>query len=291
MRAGGTVTWMTSSNTDGFGRYVHRIDGDLSLSRALGDFRLKANPDLPPQEQKVSSLPEVFEYTARCGDTVILACDGVFDVLTSSQVCIHATAASHLREWDINLAAKAVTDLALRDGSTDNVTCIICRLDTNGGELPEPEPRASSRFSRLNPGNTTQTERRRGSSVRARSRVEKAPSDVKAADAKAADAKSAPAVARSVSGTEKRLSVSSFASEPSSSVSTSEASRSKGKALIKKDAGDATSVTREASEKEVDPLKLDVGKVWDQARVMGSREPSDSSREEIKNGSVPVFAV
>lgn len=41
--AGGFVQW-------------NRVDGDLAVSRALGDFSYKNRPDLPPKEQKVCSL-------------------------------------------------------------------------------------------------------------------------------------------------------------------------------------------------------------------------------------------
>merc|ERR1712151_827455 len=36
----------------------HRVDGNLNLSRALGDFHLKANSALPPEEQKVIAFPD-----------------------------------------------------------------------------------------------------------------------------------------------------------------------------------------------------------------------------------------
>ena len=38
--AGGSVQWK-------------RVDGDLAVSRAFGDFQYKTRPDLPPEEQKV----------------------------------------------------------------------------------------------------------------------------------------------------------------------------------------------------------------------------------------------
>lgn len=37
----------------------HRIDWGLNLSRALGDFVYKRAEELPAEEQKVSSMPDI----------------------------------------------------------------------------------------------------------------------------------------------------------------------------------------------------------------------------------------
>ena len=44
--AGGKVSWK-------------RVDGDLAVSRALGDFFYKNRDDLPPQDQKVTAFPDI----------------------------------------------------------------------------------------------------------------------------------------------------------------------------------------------------------------------------------------
>lgn len=43
------------------GGFVHhnRVDGNLNLSRALGDHELKDNPDLPLDQQKVIPVPVI----------------------------------------------------------------------------------------------------------------------------------------------------------------------------------------------------------------------------------------
>ena len=62
-----------------------RIDGALACSRALGAFKFKQGTS-GPGEQKVSSVPEVYEWKARKGDWLILACDGVWDIFSNSRV-------------------------------------------------------------------------------------------------------------------------------------------------------------------------------------------------------------
>jgi serine/threonine protein phosphatase PrpC len=36
-----------------------RIEGNLNLSRALGDHQYKANTDLPPEKQMITGFPDI----------------------------------------------------------------------------------------------------------------------------------------------------------------------------------------------------------------------------------------
>lgn len=73
------------------GGYVQmdRVNGNLALSRALGDFEYKSNEDLCPHEQIVSCVPDITEHVLdyESDEFVILACDGIWDCLTS-QECV-----------------------------------------------------------------------------------------------------------------------------------------------------------------------------------------------------------
>ncbi|KAJ3082904.1 Protein phosphatase 2C 2 [Quaeritorhiza haematococci] len=54
-----------------------RVNGNLALSRAIGDFEFKRNNELPPEEQVVTAYPDVVERQLEEGDEfVVLACDG-----------------------------------------------------------------------------------------------------------------------------------------------------------------------------------------------------------------------
>lgn len=71
------------------GGYVlgNRVNGNLALSRAFGDFHYKGNDQLPAEQQIVSPCPDV--KTIELNDDVdflLLACDGIWDVLTSEEV-------------------------------------------------------------------------------------------------------------------------------------------------------------------------------------------------------------
>lgn len=66
---------------------IGRVNGNLALSRAIGDFDFKKSTDLPPEEQIVTAFPDVIEHEITKDDEfVVLACDGIWDCLTSQQV-------------------------------------------------------------------------------------------------------------------------------------------------------------------------------------------------------------
>ncbi|KAJ1620489.1 phosphatase 2C-like domain-containing protein [Pavlovales sp. CCMP2436] len=67
----------------------NRVNGDLAVSRALGDFAYKQRDDLSAEVQAVTALPELMSETRQAEDDfVILACDGIWDVM-SSQECVN----------------------------------------------------------------------------------------------------------------------------------------------------------------------------------------------------------
>lgn len=59
----------------------YRVDGNLNLSRALGDFNLKANASLPPNKQKVTAFPDCTRTSFVGGpqELLVVACDGIFE--------------------------------------------------------------------------------------------------------------------------------------------------------------------------------------------------------------------
>ncbi|KAH8234988.1 hypothetical protein KR032_007147 [Drosophila birchii] len=65
----------------------NRVNGSLALSRALGDFMYKKNRQKQPEEQIVTADPDVeVRDITDDWEFVLLACDGIWDVMTSSEV-------------------------------------------------------------------------------------------------------------------------------------------------------------------------------------------------------------
>lgn len=54
-----------------------RVNGNLALSRAIGDFEFKKSADLPPESQVVTAFPDVNVHEISDDDEfLVLACDG-----------------------------------------------------------------------------------------------------------------------------------------------------------------------------------------------------------------------
>jgi serine/threonine protein phosphatase PrpC len=53
-----------------------RVDGDLAVSRGLGDFSFKSQEGLPPDKQKVIAEPDFMIYPRVKDEFIVLACDG-----------------------------------------------------------------------------------------------------------------------------------------------------------------------------------------------------------------------
>mmetsp|Transcript_31556 Transcript_31556/g.61814 ORF Transcript_31556/g.61814 Transcript_31556/m.61814 type:complete len:500 (-) Transcript_31556:161-1660(-) len=103
-----------------------RVNGDLAVSRAFGDSRHKGNSERELTEQVVIATPDITTCTARKGDMLLLACDGIFEQLDPSQV------ADFVREEvervgteRPDLVAARLIDWSLFRGSKDNMSVVV----------------------------------------------------------------------------------------------------------------------------------------------------------------------
>ena len=54
-----------------------RVNGNLALSRAIGDFEFKKSAELSPEQQIVTAYPDVVTHTISEDDEfLVIACDG-----------------------------------------------------------------------------------------------------------------------------------------------------------------------------------------------------------------------
>jgi protein phosphatase 2C family protein 2/3 len=55
-----------------------RVNGNLALSRAIGDFEFKKGADLAPEQQIVTAFPDVVTHDISSDDEfLVIACDGM----------------------------------------------------------------------------------------------------------------------------------------------------------------------------------------------------------------------
>lgn len=116
----------------------NRVNGQLAMSRALGDFQYKRNAKLPVEKQLVIPNPDVVTVDREQGDQfVVVACDGIFDVLSNQEVCdfVRQELQTNLPLVDICkkvcmfcLAPEDENGRPSRAAGTDNMTITIVRF-------------------------------------------------------------------------------------------------------------------------------------------------------------------
>ncbi|DBA03666.1 TPA: hypothetical protein N0F65_006845 [Lagenidium giganteum] len=107
----------------------NRVNGDLAVSRALGDFTYKQRSDLKAEEQQVSAEPDIkIEAIDGSEEFLVIACDGIWDVMTNEDVCAHVRDLMNKGERDMGLIAEDVIDVCLRLGSRDNMSMVIVKF-------------------------------------------------------------------------------------------------------------------------------------------------------------------
>ncbi len=129
-KAGGTV-----EETQGGARTHYRVNGNLNLSRAIGDLEYKKNQDLKPEEQMITSTPDVVVLDRESEDEFLaICCDGVYDVMTNEQLV------SFIKErMEANVPLKNICEeiadeclspdpKATQGLGADNITCMIVDL-------------------------------------------------------------------------------------------------------------------------------------------------------------------
>lgn len=63
-----------------------RVNGNLALSRAIGDFEFKKSPELSPEQQIVTAYPDVTVHELTNDDEfLVIACDGMLVLLFFSR--------------------------------------------------------------------------------------------------------------------------------------------------------------------------------------------------------------
>lgn len=107
-----------------------RIDGDLAVSRAFGDFLFKSDLKRAPELQKVIVTPDVVVYPRDMqGDEfVVLACDGVWDVASNEDCTQFLQTLLSEGETDLRTLCEAALDTCLERNSRDNMTMLMIGL-------------------------------------------------------------------------------------------------------------------------------------------------------------------
>jgi len=126
---------------------IQRVNGSLAVSRALGDFEYKNVDGKGPTEQLVSPEPEFYmkKREADNDEFLVLACDGVWDVMTNEDICSFISARMRVTD-NLEQIANEVIDTCLHKGSRDNMSIIIIAFPA----APKVDPEAVRKEDELN---------------------------------------------------------------------------------------------------------------------------------------------
>lgn len=70
----------------GFVNQFGRVNGNLNLSRSIGDLKYKQVPGISPARQMITAEPDIKQVELNPDDEfIILACDGIWDCLTNEE--------------------------------------------------------------------------------------------------------------------------------------------------------------------------------------------------------------
>jgi len=107
---------------------MNRVDGELAMSRAMGYWNYKCNPNIVPHLQKVISVPDVTSVVASKGDILLIACDGIFEAVETPEVANFVHQEAQENSTDPAHVVSALLDFSLKHGSKDNMTAIVIYL-------------------------------------------------------------------------------------------------------------------------------------------------------------------
>lgn len=107
-----------------------RVDGQLALSRAMGDSQYKSNQQLPAHQQKVIPVPDITQEVLGPNDFLLICCDGIFESFTNDQA-VQFVANALKKTDDLAMIMADLLDAVLVAGSKDNMTAMIV-LPQNG---------------------------------------------------------------------------------------------------------------------------------------------------------------
>jgi len=116
-QAGGTVTQIPMARGT---KIIARVNGVLSVSRALGDLTL---------QPYVSAEPEIQTFRLCSTETtLVLACDGLWDVVSDEEALEMTKEALNVKE-----AAVKLVEASLERMSMDNISVVVARMPSHQG--------------------------------------------------------------------------------------------------------------------------------------------------------------
>ncbi|KAJ3067328.1 Protein phosphatase 2C 2 [Podochytrium sp. JEL0797] len=126
------------------GGYVEskRVNGNLALSRAVGDFEFKKNTELGPEDQAVTVNPDIMsrELVPKEDDFLVVACDGIWDCMSNDEV-VDFVMAKISEDKTLSEICELMMEYCLADDTNttgygrDNMTVVVIAVVGNGVDV------------------------------------------------------------------------------------------------------------------------------------------------------------
>jgi len=107
-----------------------RVNGNLNLSRAMGDMEYKHDTSRSPKEQLITSFPDVKAYPIDSSvEFILMGCDGIWECLTNQELVDKVKDYKKQGKSSSQIVEQLLDDLVAPDTSNgvgcDNMTTLL----------------------------------------------------------------------------------------------------------------------------------------------------------------------
>jgi len=115
---------------------IDRVDGEVAVSRAIGDEEFKDYAKAPAENHAITCVPDVKEREINVKDEfIVLACDGLWDVMKNQEVVdyvyklLYKDTKDPISDAKLSEVASKLVNYAIKEKeSPDNVTAVIVAI-------------------------------------------------------------------------------------------------------------------------------------------------------------------
>jgi serine/threonine protein phosphatase PrpC len=108
---------------------MKRVNGDLAVSRAFGDYGYKQRSEMKPEEQQVCAEPD-FKFVSRGDGNIeflLICCDGIWDVMSNEEAgeFVKSEIQAGWKGMQVSDITSKLIDTCLKKGSKDNMSASL----------------------------------------------------------------------------------------------------------------------------------------------------------------------
>jgi protein phosphatase 1G len=123
-----------------------RINGNLNLSRAVGDLKYKQNEAIPRAAQIITAEPDLIVQELSAEDEfMVIACDGVWDVMSNDAVLAFVRERIKAKMTPLSRIAEELMDNCMaqdpkktRGLGGDNMTAMVVQINPEAASAAAP---------------------------------------------------------------------------------------------------------------------------------------------------------